>query len=203
MERSTRTAKKDAASAAPAASKKAARKTSASDAMMDADQVRVDCGEGGALLLWTLITTLAVTTQQIVVDDGLTPAERERAAIIARNRERMAELELPQLAADLAALVKPPKPAAPTQKGAGAKKRKAALDLPPRMSLRSRGVAPEGGMILHEGRDGTVVVTGGVVVTGELPEPVPHYIAGACVCLGLRLLFPKMGMGGVGLGVVD
>ncbi|KAI8466908.1 MAG: WD40-repeat-containing domain protein [Monoraphidium minutum] len=124
---------------------------------------------------------------------GITPYEQERLALIARNRERMAALELPQLAADLAAVIKPPRP--PTQKGLGAggaagRKRKAAgLDLPPRASGRLRGAAPDAataGGILHEGRDGRVVLAaappggggggGGAGVAAAAPEP--RYVDG-------------------------
>jgi hypothetical protein len=132
--------------------------------------------------------------------DGLTPYERERLQLIARNRERMAALQLPQMAADFAAIVAPPKPAraAATQKGVGAASRKraraaAGLELPPRSSGRLRGVAPDAataGGIVHEGRDGRVVVAaapagggdnGGGARAGAAPkaEPAPRFSEGA------------------------
>lgn len=118
---------------------------------------------------------------------GLTALERERAAIIARNRARMEQLQLPELAAGLSKLTKPPpRPrAAPTQRGVGGRKRNsAALNLPPRTSLRSRGIAPDGGMILHEGRDGRVVVDGAAATAAAAaavpagPPPKGTHVAG-------------------------
>ncbi|GBF91590.1 hypothetical protein Rsub_04330 [Raphidocelis subcapitata] len=123
---------------------------------------------------------------------GLTEYERQRAELIARNRERMAQLQLPELAADLAALAERPKRApAPTQKGVGAaagrRKRPSALELPPRASRRARGLAPEAGLVLHEGRDGRVTVSapppaageigGGAVFAPAAPEPAaPRFV---------------------------
>lgn len=59
-----------------------------------------------------------------VVEDGLCEYEREREARIARNRERLAALELPGLAASFAAQHAKPKPARP--RGLAVKKAKKA-----------------------------------------------------------------------------
>lgn len=62
--------------------------------------------------------------QENVAEDGLCEYEREREARIARNRERLAALELPGLAASFAAQHAKPKPARP--RGLAAKKAKKA-----------------------------------------------------------------------------
>lgn len=119
----------------------------------------------------------------------------QRLELIARNRARMAALELPQLAADFAAAVAPPKPAraGATQKGVGSKRKAAAPALPPRASGRLRGVAPDAataGGIAHEGRDGRIVlaaapagVGGGGSEAGGCggaakAEPAPRFVEG-------------------------
>lgn len=92
--------------------------------------------------------------------------EAERAARIAANKARLAELELPQLAAGLAAAAgavaaQPRKlSAAALQRGVTTKRSKAEA-LPQRQSARARGQAPDlsyAGGIQHEGRDGRVVL---------------------------------------------
>lgn len=57
------------------------------------------------------------------VEEDLTPYERERAAQLARNRERLAALDLPAAAARLAPVVKPQNVAA-AKKGVAARKKR-------------------------------------------------------------------------------
>ena len=97
------------------------------------------------------------------------PYELARLEQIRRNQERLAALNLPGLAADFAANVAPPKAAAagggPRKGvGTGGKRSRTAEQLPPRHSLRVRGIGPDGataGGIEHEGRDGKVVLANG------------------------------------------
>lgn len=89
--------------------------------------------------------------------------EAERAARIAANAARLAELELPGLAAGLAASapIKRARPAAPSQRGVSARRRSAAADAPPRRSARAAGQAPDAatsGGVLLELRGGRVLL---------------------------------------------
>ncbi|KAF6266226.1 hypothetical protein COO60DRAFT_442832 [Scenedesmus sp. NREL 46B-D3] len=97
--------------------------------------------------------------------------EAERAVRIAANMARLAELELPQLAAGLAATQPAGKArgagtAGPSQRGVGSSKRKRSDDQqqPVRRSARNKGEAPDpatAGGIDYETRDGSVVLLHG------------------------------------------
>lgn len=105
-------------------------------------------------------------------EDGPTEYEKRRLAIMKQNYERMMELELPGLAAELSA-AKSKAAAAASQRGVTAKKQKKAEALPPRRSGRIQGAAPDAETA------GGIDVVGGVLVkvAGEyirvrsLPEP--------------------------------
>jgi len=102
------------------------------------------------------------------VDDGLTSYERQRLANIARNQERMAHLNLPTLAKEVA-----PAAAAPArQRGvAASRRRKADTEaLPPRKSLRSQGLNPDGVTIAEEKADGRVILSNGDAVAPLFAE---------------------------------
>lgn len=93
---------------------------------------------------------------------GMSAFEAERATRIAANLARLAALEIPDIAANLAASVPPKHKAAPTQKGVGTKrKRSEAEQQPLRRSGRHRGEGPDpttAGGIDYEGRDGKIVL---------------------------------------------
>jgi hypothetical protein len=94
--------------------------------------------------------------------------EAERAARIAANMARLAALELPQMAAGLAALQPAGKAkAGPSQRGVGSKrKRSDEQQQPVRRSARNKGEAPDpatAGGIDYETRDGSVVLLHGAV----------------------------------------
>jgi hypothetical protein len=92
--------------------------------------------------------------------------EAERAARIAANMARLAALELPQIAAGLAAMQPSGKAkgaAGPSQRGVGSSKRKRSDEQqqPVRRSARNKGEAPDpstAGGIDYETRDGSVVL---------------------------------------------
>ncbi|BDA42654.1 WD repeat-containing protein 76 [Coccomyxa sp. Obi] len=115
--------------------------------------------------------------QKDVAEDGLCEYEREREARIARNRERLAALELPGLAASFAAQYAKPKPARP--RGLAAKKIKKEPREPQRASLRLKGIASDGTSVHDELRGGKIVVKGAAGYTGhqameeEKPRIVP------------------------------
>jgi hypothetical protein len=96
--------------------------------------------------------------------------EAERAARIAANMARLAALELPQIAAGLAAMQPSGKvkaAAGPSQRGVGSSKRKRSDEQQPvRRSARNKGEAPDpstAGGIDYETRDGSVVLLHGAV----------------------------------------
>lgn len=96
--------------------------------------------------------------------------EREREARIALNQERLAALNLPTLAKAIAA-------AAPAERQRGLSARRPRSEkevLPPRKSLRSQGMAPDGTLaagIQEERRDGSIVLVSGGVIAGMGEEP--------------------------------
>jgi hypothetical protein len=98
----------------------------------------------------------------------LTAYEQARAARIAQNRARMAELELDTLAASVAAAAAPAaKPRAPPR-GLSAKRRVSSAARgaePPRRSLRQRGVESDGAQVLSE-LNGRIVVDGAAAAGG-------------------------------------
>ena len=122
-------------------------------------------------------SSLAAAAKAVAADDGLTDFEREREARIARNKERMAALNIGTLAAEVA---KPDaKHNGPIQRGIGAKRKKQKEDPGPvRRSLRSQKIAPDAalaGGVDYERRDGTVILangasTGGSGLTDRLTE---------------------------------
>jgi hypothetical protein len=99
--------------------------------------------------------------------------EAERAARIAANMARLAALELPQMAAGLAALQPAGKArgaagAGPSQRGVGGKRKRSEdqQQQPVRRSARNKGEAPDpatAGGIDYETRDGSVVLLHGAV----------------------------------------
>lgn len=90
------------------------------------------------------------------VDEDLTPYERERAAQLARNRARLAELEIPASAARLAPLPKP-KNVAAAKKGVAARKKREAPDPSTRRSSsRLKGLQSDGAYIVEERARGGV-----------------------------------------------
>jgi len=96
-----------------------------------------------------------------VGEDGLTAFEREREALIARNRARMESLNIQALSADVGIRVKG---AAPSSRGIGSKRRREALPPaePTRRSSRARKIAPElASGVDYERRDGSVVLADG------------------------------------------
>lgn len=101
---------------------------------------------------------------------GLTDYERERLERIRLNQERMKQLDLPSLAADLAP---PPKPTAPPKpRGLATKRKRLTEVLPPRRSSRLQGEEADGGEIEAELRNGTVVVfAGGMRSSSSTAEP--------------------------------
>lgn len=106
--------------------------------------------------------------------------ERQRQQQIARNRARMMALQLPALAAGMAAAAEGSKPHKPSQRGVGNGKRARASAEPPqpRVSLRLRGVKADEALaagVAHETADGRVVlVTGG----GAPAAPKPRHPQG-------------------------
>ena len=80
------------------------------------------------------------------LDDGLSAYERQRLANIARNHARMAHLNLPTLAAEVA----PPVAARPRGVAASRRRKAETEVLPPRKSLRSQGLNPDGVTIADE-----------------------------------------------------
>jgi hypothetical protein len=112
----------------------------------------------------------------------LTAFELARQEQIRRNKERLAELGIPEAAAELAATIKQSK-APPVSKGVGVKRdRKKAEAAPPRHSLRVRGMDPDGTMaagINYETRDGKVVLMAGTTAAAVGPTaPAERYHAG-------------------------
>jgi hypothetical protein len=118
--------------------------------------------------------------------------EAERAARIAANMARLAALELPQIAAGLAAMqpagkAKGAASAGPSQRGVGSSKRKRSDEQqqPVRRSARNKGEAPDpstAGGIDYETRDGSVVLLHGAAgstgaaaaaAVAALPGPLP------------------------------
>ena len=91
--------------------------------------------------------------------DGLTDYERERLERIRLNQERMKQLDLQNLAAELAPPSKPVvAPAKP--RGLSTKRKRLTEVLPPRRSSRLQGEEADGAEIQTELRNGTVVVLG-------------------------------------------
>lgn len=106
-----------------------------------------------------------------VPDDGLTAFEREREERIARNKERMAALNIGQLAAEVASAGTGGGGGGPSQRGIGAKRQRAPKEDPGpvRRSLRSQKIAPDAalaGGVDYERRDGTVILTNGMTSGG-------------------------------------
>jgi hypothetical protein len=115
--------------------------------------------------------------------------EAERAARIAANMARLAALELPQIAAGLAAMQPAGKAkgaAGPSQRGVGSSKRKRSDEpqQPVRRSARNKGEGPDpatAGGIDYETRDGSVVLHGAgskwceavAAVVAAPPGPLP------------------------------
>lgn len=111
-------------------------------------------------------------------DDGLTEYEREQRLQIQRNRERMAALQLPGLASQLAAL-KPAKANGPSQRGV--KKQKTPSDAPRRQSSRLQGQMAEGALaegVDFERRDGSVVLKAGAAPAAAAAARPPSRIEG-------------------------
>jgi hypothetical protein len=105
-------------------------------------------------------------------DDGLTVFEREREERIARNKERMAALNIGQLAAEVASAGTGGGRGGPIQRGIGAKRQRPAKEEPGpiRRSLRGQKIAPDAalaGGIDYEQRDGTVILTNRMTSGGE------------------------------------
>ena len=105
-------------------------------------------------------------------EDGLTAFEREREALIARNRARMEALNIQALSADVGTRVKG---AAPSSRGIGSKRRREAPPPaePTRRSSRARKIAPElASGVDYERRDGSVVLADGATYhpNGERTE---------------------------------
>ena len=98
--------------------------------------------------------------------DGLTEFERQREELIARNKARMAALNIGALAGEVAAASA--KPAnGPSQRGIGSKRKKEPKEDagPPRRSLRGQKIAPDvtlAGGVDYERRDGTVILANGI-----------------------------------------
>jgi WD40 repeat protein len=112
------------------------------------------------------------------VDDGLTDFERERAALIARNKERMQALNIGVLASEVATA--PATKSGPIQRGIGAKRQRAPKEEPGplRRSGRVRNVAPDpalAGGVDYERRDGSVMLANGTSTGGwgEVQERGP------------------------------
>ncbi|KAL3141680.1 hypothetical protein ABBQ32_004368 [Trebouxia sp. C0010 RCD-2024] len=96
--------------------------------------------------------------------------ERERAEHIARNKARMAALQLPSLANSVA----PRKEARPvTQRGISSKRHKApAEQAPRRASLRQRGLQADGAAVDTETRGGHITLVNGEAIRyGDPAEP--------------------------------
>lgn len=98
--------------------------------------------------------------------DGLTEFERQREELIARNKARMAALNIGTLASEVAtASAKPAN--GPSQRGIGSKRKKEPKEDagPPRRSLRGQKIAPDAtlaGGVDYERRDGTVILANGM-----------------------------------------
>jgi len=103
--------------------------------------------------------TANAATASPELDDGLSAYERQRLANIARNQQRMAHLNLPALAAEVA----PATAAVARPRGvAGSRRKRAETEaLPPRKSLRGQGLNPDGVSIADERPDGTLILTNG------------------------------------------
>ena len=169
----------------------------------------------------------AAAATPVVGPDGLTLYERQRQEQIARNRARLAALELPAMAASLAATVaaaapkKSDKAGGPSQRGATAAKRRAreaagAASSPPpprRQSSRVRGLAAEDAGPLPEDRltlppRGSKNIYGFVEAPAEArfdPAPVPIAAAlntggGASDARFLRALAARLGGSSPGVG---
>ncbi|KAL4433964.1 hypothetical protein ABPG75_000405 [Micractinium tetrahymenae] len=92
---------------------------------------------------------------------GMTELERQRAQLIARNRERLMALNLPGMAAELLPQPQRKAPAAAQHKGVSRKRLSEVL--PRRESSRLRGIAADGSQV-HSERHGEVVVVAGEVI---------------------------------------
>ena len=110
--------------------------------------------------------------------DGLTEFERQREELIARNKARMAALNIGALAGEVAAASA--KPAnGPSQRGIGSKRKKEPKEDagPPRRSLRGQKIAPDvtlAGGVDYERRDGTVILANGMYGgSGRSDSPPP------------------------------
>ena len=114
--------------------------------------------------------------------DGLTAFEIEREERIARNKERMAALNIGTLAAEVA--TKSASAGGPSQRGIGSKRQRAPKEDPGpvRRSLRGQKAEPDAtyaGGVDYERRDGTVILTNGtftgagVSSEGALFDPGP------------------------------
>jgi hypothetical protein len=122
---------------------------------------------------------------EVAAPQELSAFELARQEQIRRNKERLAALGIPELAAELAATIKQSK-APPVSKGVGVKReRKKAEAAPPRHSLRVRGMDPDGTMaagINYETRDGKVVLMAGPTAAAGAPSapkpPADRYHAG-------------------------
>ncbi|CEG01596.1 WD40 repeat [Ostreococcus tauri] len=108
-----------------------------------------------------------------VGEDGLTAFEREREALIKRNKARMEALNISTLSADVGGRAKGP---APSSRGIGSKRRREAKEPvePTRRSSRARKIAPElASGVAYERRDGSVVLADGATYRpdGSYAEP--------------------------------
>jgi hypothetical protein len=109
--------------------------------------------------------------------DGLTDYERARLEQIQRNRERMAALDLPALAMEVALEAHAVRSAArpPSGKGKRAAKAPPVPEEQRRRSARVRGIAPDGMSsqgVAAERRDGSIVLSAGGSVGAVEQQPL-------------------------------